>query len=221
METTRDKLAPARGQLLNYRLLSPLLLGTVVALSLAWFMNLLIESGDRRLDTEKRAHLADFVRVKRNESTRTKQRVPERPVFEKMPDMPDLGQTDNSATDSIAVTQMDISVGHDIDLSAGLEFGSSDGEYLPIVKVAPVYPVRALSRKVEGTCLVEYTVTPTGQTKDIMVVESHCPEEMFRTPSVKAAQKFRYKPRVIDGVAIEVPGIQNMFHFIMEENYEG
>ena len=32
----------------------------------------------------------------------------------------------------------------------GVGFGITDGEYLPIVKVAPVYPARALNRGLEG-----------------------------------------------------------------------
>ena len=39
---------------------------------------------------------------------------------------------------------------------------ASDGEYLPIVKVAPIYPRRAQSRGVSGYCIVEYTVTTSG-----------------------------------------------------------
>ena len=39
---------------------------------------------------------------------------------------------------------------------------SGDGEYLPIVKVAPIYPRRAQTRGISGYCIVEYTVTTSG-----------------------------------------------------------
>jgi len=93
---------------------------------------------------------------------------------------------------------------------------SNDGDYLPIVKVAPKYPSRAASRGLEGYCTVEYTVTVTGETKDIKVVD--CPESIFASASVKAAQKFKYKPKVIDGEPIEVPGVRNRFTYQMAKD---
>ena len=40
---------------------------------------------------------------------------------------------------------------------------------------------------------------------------------MFEKASVKASLKFKYKPRVIDGEAIEVPGVQNKFTYELEQ----
>ena len=190
--------------------------GIATALLLAWFMHFLIETGDRRLDTSERVHMADFVRSKRSEVTKPRQSAPKRPVMEKAPDTPALDSSSDSNADSIAVADIDISLGDaNLSLESGLDFGGGDGEYLPIVKVAPVYPMRALTKRLEGSCMVEYTVTSSGQTKNIRVVEGHCEYEIFAKPSINAAQKFRYKPRVIDGQAIEVPGVKNIFHFTM------
>ncbi len=101
-------------------------------------------------------------------------------------------------------------------LNAKLSIGgvggfSSDGDYLPIVKTQPKYPTRAQSRGIEGYCTVEYTVTQTGETKDIKIAD--CPQSVFAKTSMKAAAKFKYKPKVIDGEAIEVPGVRNRFIF--------
>lgn len=102
------------------------------------------------------------------------------------------------------------------DLGGGLNLGGiggigQDGDYLPIVKTTAKYPSRALSRGIEGYCTVEYTVTQTGETRDIKVVD--CPESVFASSSIRAAEKFKYKPKVIDGEAIEVPGVRNRFIF--------
>lgn len=110
----------------------------------------------------------------------------------------------------------DISISPNLDTRAnigGIGGFSSDGEFLPIVKVAAKYPSRALSRGTEGYCTVEYTVTKTGETRDISVVD--CPDSVFSSASVKAAEKFKYKPRVVDGEPIEVPRVQNRFIFEM------
>ena len=98
----------------------------------------------------------------------------------------------------------------------GLGFDSSDGEYLPIVKVAPIYPRRAQTRGIQGYCIVEYTVTKNGSIRDPVAVDCQ-PSGVFDDASVKAALKFKYKPRVVDGQAIEVPGVQNKFTYEIEE----
>ena len=50
----------------------------------------------------------------------------------------------------------------------------------------------------------------------VAVVESE-PSGIFDRAAIQAAQKFKYKPRVIDGVAIEVPGVQNKITFEIED----
>jgi protein TonB len=93
---------------------------------------------------------------------------------------------------------------------------SGDGEYLPIVKVAPIYPRRAQTRGITGYCIVEYTVTTSGAIRDPVAVDCS-PSGVFERASVKAAEKFKYKPRVVDGEAIEVAGVQNKFTYELEQ----
>ena len=93
---------------------------------------------------------------------------------------------------------------------------SGDGDYLPIVKVAPIYPRRAQTRGITGYCIVEYTVTTSGAIRDPVAVDCQ-PSGVFEKASVKAAEKFKYKPRVVDGEAIEVAGVQNKFTYELEQ----
>ena len=94
-------------------------------------------------------------------------------------------------------------------------FNAGEGEYLPIVKVAPIYPNRALSRGIEGWCIVEYTVTRNGTVENGKVVE--CTSSLFANASLKASSKFKYKPRVINGTPIDVPGVQHKITFELEK----
>ena len=98
--------------------------------------------------------------------------------------------------------------------SSGMSSG--DGEYLPIVKVAPIYPRRAQTRGITGYCIVEYIVTKTGSIRDPQPVDCQ-PEGVFERASLKAAEKFKYKPRVVDGEPIEVAGVQNKFTYELEQ----
>ena len=129
-----------------------------------------------------------------------------------MPDMPtpDMANNfDNSMAVSVSTPVIDVSMN-----VGGVGFGITDGEYLPIVKVAPVYPARALNRGLEGYVIVEFTVTENGSTRDAFVVEST--STLFDRAAVEAALKFKYKPRVIDGTPVEVPGVRNRISFAIE-----
>ena len=87
-----------------------------------------------------------------------------------------------------------------------------DGDYLPIVKIEPEYPARAIARQLEGYVLVEFTVTPTGRVVDPVIVSAE-PIGVFEQASTNAVLKFRYKPRVVDGSPTAVPGVRNLFRF--------
>ena len=201
------------------RLLIGLLLGAVVTLGLFWVMQYLIATADRSLDDAKRGALVDFVRVKKNEVIERKQIKPRKPpppdAPPPEPPAPKLDDLTPSA-DKIAISAVPVET--DIDLtSGGFSLGVGEGDYLPIVKVAPIYPRRAVSRGVEGFCIVEYTVTRSGTTRDARVIPGQCSSSLFEKASVDAALKFKYKPRVIDGQAVEVPGVRNKFTYELEK----
>ena len=56
--------------------------------------------------------------------------------------------------------------------AGALSLPYKDGEYLPVIKVAPSYPRGALQRRVEGYVILEFMVTENGTVKDIVVIES-------------------------------------------------
>ncbi|MGE6373604.1 energy transducer TonB [Stutzerimonas stutzeri] len=87
-------------------------------------------------------------------------------------------------------------------------------QYLPIAKKPPVYPQRALDAGLQGACTVSYTVDVQGRVRSPKVVGDCHP--LFIRPSLIAAQSFRYQPRSVDGRAVEVPNVQNTFHYRIE-----
>jgi len=209
----------SRDSMMLVRLVIGLLLGAAVTLGLFWIMQYLIATADRSLDDAKRGALVDFVRVKKNEVIERKQIKPRKPPPPEAPPpeppTPKLDELTPSA-DKIAISAVPVDT--DIDLtSGGFSLGVGEGDYLPIVKVAPIYPRRAVSRGVEGHCIVEYTVTRAGTTRDATVVADECTSSLFKKASVAAALKFKYKPRVIDGQAVEVPGVRNKFTYELEK----
>ena len=128
---------------------------------------------------------------------------------------PDLEPIDFEA--NIEVTAVNIAPKTKIPLNLNSSnLSLSDGEYLPIVKVAPIYPRRAQVRGITGYCIVEYTVTKNGSTRNFQVVDCQ-PQGIFDNVSLKAAEKFKYKPRIVNGEPIEVAGVQNKFTFEFEK----
>lgn len=189
-----------------------------VVFSLFWLMQYLIASAARDLDDDETYSLLEFVRVQRDESVNTKKPKPRKPPPpDEPPPEPPPPQMDNVSPDTKSLAVTAVNVVTNISLSAsGFGLSASDGEYLPIVKVQPIYPRRALTRGIEGYVIVQFTVTKLGTTKDVIVVEGK-PSGMFDRAALQAAAKFKYKPRIIDGIAIEVPGVQNKITFLIED----
>ncbi|WP_022962559.1 energy transducer TonB [Halopseudomonas pelagia] len=94
---------------------------------------------------------------------------------------------------------------------------ASLSQYQPISKNPPAYPKRALDKRTEGDCTVEYTVTAQGKVHNPVVVEGGCDDPVFARPALSSAKSFRYKPRMVDGVAVAVPGVRNTFRFRLEQ----
>lgn len=190
----------------------------VVVFSLFWVMQYLIATADRSLNDAQDVHFVDFVRVQHDESVHRKEQKPDKPPEpEEPPPEPPPPSMEDVTPEANTVGVKAAPVDTHVDLSnSGFGLSPSDGEYLPIVKVQPVYPRRALSRGIEGYVIVEFTVTKQGTTKDIRVVEAD-PQGVFDRAAVQAAAKFKYKPRVVDGQPIEVPGVQNKITFKIED----
>lgn len=200
------------------RLVIGLVMALAVTLSLFWLMQYLIETADRSLNDDEAGNLVDFVRVKRDEQIERRQLKPKKPPPpDKAPPQPPTPQLDNLNPNAEKVAISAVPVETDIEMTGGFSLGVGEGDYLPIVKVAPIYPNRALTRGIEGFCVVQYTVTRQGTIKDPVVIESQCTSSLFHRASVNAALKFKYKPRIMDGEAVEVPGVQNKFTYEITE----
>ena len=200
------------------RLIVGVILGFGITLFLFWLMQYMIETADRSLDEGSRGSLVDFVRVQRDETIQRRQVKPKKPPPpENAPPQPPTPQMDNLDPTAEKIAISDVPVETEIEMSGGFSLGVGEGDYLPIVKVAPIYPQRALSRGIEGFCVVEYTVTRQGTIRDPFVIESQCTSALFHRASLQAALKFKYKPRVVNGQAIEVPGVQNKFTYEITE----
>ena len=194
-----------------------LIVGAVFAIPVAgglfFIMQYLIASANPELDDSGATKIADIHMPDTEIKTEIEEKVekPDDPD-EPPPDM-DTPEIEMDMSMDVVNTAPAAEVAIEIN-SSGMSSG--DGEYLPIVKVAPIYPRRAQTRGITGYCIVEYTVTKSGSIRDPIAVDCS-PAGVFDRASVKAATKFKYKPRVVDGEAIEVAGVQNKFTYELEQ----
>lgn len=201
------------------RLLLAGILGVMVTFGLFLLMQQLIATGDRTLDESESMHFLDFVRVPEEETTETKDRKPERPPKPEQPPPPSEEPQERMDPADAGESGVNFGVSRgDLgrDVNAGLGLTVADGDYLPIVKVAPVYPRRAQTRGIEGYVILEFTVTKSGQVSDPRVVEAE-PPSIFNKAALDAVRKFKYKPRIVNGEPIEVPGVMHKITFELEE----
>ncbi|MCG3169775.1 MAG: hypothetical protein CALGDGBN_01298 [Pseudomonadales bacterium] len=191
------------------------LLGAVVTLALLLTMQALIGSGTPRTEAGARVRLADVTMPEARREALVEVRRPEklpdpaRPPRLQLPEPEQIDAGGGFALDMGGLPAPELRI------DPGLGAGSSDGDYLPIVKVAAMYPRRAQARGITGYCIVEYTVTVSGATRDPVAIDCQ-PPGVFEDASVRAALKFKYRPRVVDGRAVEVRGVRNQFVYELD-----
>lgn len=199
------------------------ILGVVTTLGLLFLMNSLVNTEFAAPDAGQTVKIPDIRMPDTKIEVRTDEDKPEKPQEPEAPppdmpepefDTPEIGA--EGLNMQVPVGDTNIEIG-----ASALSF--SEGEYLPIVKVPPEYPSTASSRGIEGFCTVVYTVTETGTTRDPQPIASECitkdgkPTTVFNRASVRAALKFKYKPKVVDGKAVEVSGVKNRFTYQLSQ----
>jgi len=198
------------------RFLPALGVSVAVTFGLFYVMQELIDFGDDlRLEEANTFKLADFVQDIEEQQVQERSREIEKPPEVEAPppelDLPDVEIADPNA--------LDLSIGPaNTNLNASLNTANlgefTDGDYLPLVRVQPQYPRRAQQRGVEGYVIVELTVNEDGTVppESILIIEEE-PKGYFARAAKKAAEKFKYKPKVVNGTPQKVTGVTYKFSF--------
>lgn len=99
--------------------------------------------------------------------------------------------------------------------SDSVNFSVSDRDAQPLVRIEPQYPMRAAERGVEGSCWVRFDVTPDGTPTNINIYQ--CDSSLFERASVRAVERWRYNPKVEDGVPVARRGVETRFDFQLSD----
>lgn len=197
------------------RYVTSVVLALGVTYGLIFIMSQLIASGMDPITGDDSRQIVDFVRIKQDENVRTMERKVERPE-KPVPPPPAMPRPQMDHLRINTNINTEFSFGSTLDISAD-SLASSDGDYLPIVKVLPEYPSRAASRGIQGYVIVEFMVTRLGTVENVVVVEAS-PPGYFERASIKAAQRFKYKPKVINGEPVEVAGVRHKITFELDND---
>ncbi len=200
------------------RWLVSMAMATGITLGLFYFMQALIATGERfdqRVNVVKivDATMPD-IELEVIEEIDKPELIEE--VVQDTPDTPEK-QINLDSGPSLNIERASV----DIDTNLSLDNASisaTDGDYLPLVAIAPQYPTRAAQRGIQGWCLVSFTVDGMGNVVEdtINVVDAE-PASIFDRSSIRAAARFKFQPRVVDGQGVEVPGVQYLFRYQLEE----
>ena len=189
-----------------------------ITLGLFYFMQFLIATGeafDERISVVK---IVDATMPEIELEVIEEIDKPE-PIEELVQDQPEVQerQTNLDAGPALNIERQSLEIDTGLELS-NASISATDGDYLPLVAIAPQYPTRAAQRGIQGWCLVSFTVDGLGNVVEetIAVVDAE-PPNIFDRSSIRAATRFKFQPRVVDGQGVEVSGVQYLFRYQLEE----
>ena len=188
------------------------LIGTFVAIALFLMMSGMISGAGGANERRNSMLNLDFIRLNLDEIENIRRRLPP-PELEKTARVPELAQPELESWEIPSQPMPEIEM-PDIDIS-GVRVGSAiemgrfstamlmgryteDGDIVPILRVEPIYPTVAMTRKIGGWVDVEYIVMPDGSVAQARVVASQ-PKGMFEKSALRAINKWKFKPRVVNG----------------------
>ena len=192
------------------------LLAVVVTFGLFLFMFKLISSGTNNNEELEAIAGIHFGPVDISDDVITKnRRIPKKPPPPKNPPPPPKMQVSkmdqtvqNMPTLDLPNLETPMTGGEGMFIG---NFASVDkteeGDIIPIVVIRPMYPREAAMKGQEGWVKVEFRITAIGTVKNPRVIDSQ-PPRVFNREAIRAILKWKFKPRVIDGVAVDRPATQ-------------
>ena len=189
-----------------------LIIGGLLSLAMFWVLWKLI-SAPVDVTSMREATRIEFTRMRKDTEVASKreQKV-ERERPPPAPEVPRMAFSAGSVESNVATLSPTVDAGSamsKMSLSAG-----SDRDTIPLVRVPPDYPQRAISRGLEGWVQVQFTITGTGSVKDAVVVKSS--SKIFEEAAIKSILRWRYNPKIEGGVAVDRVGVQTIIRFTLE-----
>ena len=129
---------------MTQRLLGSAIGAILVTLALVTLMQSLVAMGGGGLNKNKGVRIQDFLRTMDDSDTQSKKReLPDKEEVEEAPEMEAMEM--ETAPSELKMDGLGISAQPDLSLAGGVGVGSADMDTVPLVRVNPRYPPRALA----------------------------------------------------------------------------
>jgi protein TonB len=202
-----------------FRYATSILVAVGVTLGLFYLMYSLVKVTEPTINENAKTHVIDFVRLKRDESTKTKDReLPDKPKTpDQPPPPPDMSKSKPDYASNSGI-KVNMAFTNPSGMKGGVKLGapSSDRDAMSLLITTNgdlVYPNRARSAGKEGYAVIEYTVSQTGQVVDPQVISEDPPGWGFGDAAIKTVLRWRYQPKIVDGKPVARPGIRMRLAF--------
>lgn len=194
------------------RLLIALPFAALITATLFGFMAWLVDSGNTPLPDPDSVLRFDVVQVEQEREAQRRQRqLPEPPKQPELAPSTTLAQPENQSQQittelpKLPAVNLATSVnGMAIGKPAPLQL-AQNSQVMPLHRIEPKYPARALKRKIEGYVVMRFSIDTTGKPTDIEVVEAD-PKGVFDREATRALLMWKYQPQVVDGKAVKREG---------------
>ncbi|HEX5057276.1 MAG TPA: energy transducer TonB [Gammaproteobacteria bacterium] len=191
------------------RLSSTLLLGAALTTGVFWVLWSLVGQ-PINVDEGIQATRIEFSRLRHDTDVASKR---DKKVEREPPPAPQVPRISPTMA-SIDTSLSPLSVNFDMGLNMKL---GADTDVIPLVRIPPEYPRRAAQKGIEGSVLVQFTITATGSVTDAKVVAAQ-PPGLFDEAAIRSILRWRYNPKIEDGVAVERVGVRTTIRFEMDQS---
>jgi protein TonB len=164
----------------------------------------------------------NFIRVKQESRVEKKERVKrEIPKPKEIKTPPKVStkivkpklNIQNTPKLNIAIPKIDlpinISSGNFLDGVAIEKNLAQNSDIVPILRIPPIYPRRARMFGKEGYVKLKLYISKDGLVENAEILESE-PNSIFDKAAINSVYRWKFKPKKVDGVAVEQTGIQTI-----------
>ena len=198
------------------RFVRPALWAALITFAVFWGLHLLIAGGRYIAEQGETLQTVDFVRLKKESELETRERrKPPKPEPPKTPPPPKM-QVETPPPDAPVTPFQMPKLNLPTTMTGGPFLGAYVGgdlsgysDLIPLVRIAPQYPRNALRDRIEGFVEFEITINPDGSVRTAKPLKAQ-PRGVFEAAAMQAIMKYRFKPKIEDGKAVEAKGIQRI-----------
>ena len=189
-----------------------------IVFTLFYIMSVLISGRDDLKKPDEVPALVEFIRTKPRDFLEEKKRkMPQKKPKELRPPRMKRIQASIQKPEKMNV-KMDMPDIKSLFKGDGLGFGSglSDRDAIPLARIEPIYPTKARIKGIEGWVVVQFDINAAGFTENIKILDSQ-PPRVFDKAAISAVRKWRQRPKIEDGKAVEQAGNTVRVNFSLEE----